>query len=70
LLDKQTTTDNLTNVTNESIYTYDGTVSSPSYYGLQTQSVAKQYSGATVQGTTTSTTTTRVTPQGWVPPTI
>lgn len=52
LLTKQTTVDHLSGVKNETTFTYDGTVESPSYYGLETQSISRQYSGATLQGTT------------------
>lgn len=53
LLTKQTTIDHLTGVKNETNFTYDGTVESTDYFGLQVRSVSKQYSGATLQGTTT-----------------
>ncbi|MCV9928242.1 hypothetical protein OIU83_11285 [Flavobacterium sp. LS1R49] len=53
LLTKQTTEDHLTGVKNETSFTYDGTVESTSYYGLETQSISRQYSGGTLQGTTT-----------------
>ncbi|UTN05115.1 FG-GAP-like repeat-containing protein [Flavobacterium bizetiae] len=53
LLMKQTIIDHLTGVKDETNYTYDGTVESTNYYGLQVRSVSKQYSDATWQGTTT-----------------
>lgn len=53
LLMKQSTIDHLTGVKNEINYTYDGTVESTNYFGLQVRSVSKQYIGATWQGTTT-----------------
>ncbi|MFH7017612.1 RHS repeat-associated core domain-containing protein [Flavobacterium sp. FlaQc-47] len=53
LLTKQTSIDHLTGVKNETNFTYDGTVDSTNYFGLQVRSVSKQYSGATLQGTTT-----------------
>ncbi|MEO8255511.1 MAG: VCBS repeat-containing protein, partial [Flavobacterium sp.] len=53
LLTKQTSIDHLTGVKNETNFTYDGTVESTNYFGLQVRSVSKQYSGATLQGTTT-----------------
>lgn len=64
LLSSQTTVDAITGVRSENTFTYDGTVSSGSYYGLQTQSVAKQYSGLSLQGTTTTTTTYENNPTG------
>lgn len=64
LLTKQTTKDHLSGVTSETSFTYDGTVNSDNYYGLQTQTVAKQFSGTTLQGTTTSTTTYENNPTG------
>ncbi|TRX37024.1 RHS repeat-associated core domain-containing protein [Flavobacterium restrictum] len=64
LLSSQTALDALTTVKSESIFTYDGTVTSPSYYGLQTSTVSKQYIGSTLQGTTTSTTTYDNNPTG------
>ncbi|WP_413998087.1 RHS repeat-associated core domain-containing protein [Flavobacterium sp. W1B] len=64
LLSKQTTLDAITGIKTESNFTYDGVVNSPSYYGLQTQSVANQYSGASLQGTTTTTTTYENNPIG------
>lgn len=53
LLTKQTVQDHLTGVKTETVYTYDGNVDSNNYYGLEVRSVSKQYSGGTVQGTTT-----------------
>lgn len=50
LLNTQTTLDALSGVKSEKTYTYDGVVSSTDYYGLQTKSVSKQYSGTTLQG--------------------
>lgn len=64
LLTKQTTKDHLRGITSETSFTYDGTVNSDNYFGLQTQSVAKQFSGTTLQGTTTSTTTYENNPTG------
>lgn len=64
LLTKQTTEDHLSGVKSETSFTYDGTVNSDNYYGLQTQTVAKQFSGTTLQGTTTSTTTYENNPTG------
>lgn len=55
LLNSQTTLDALTGIKSENTFTYDGTVTSANYYGLQTQSVAKQYSGTALQRTTTTT---------------
>ncbi|KIA99667.1 hypothetical protein OA88_19100 [Flavobacterium sp. JRM] len=56
LLTKQTTEDHLTGVKNETSFIYDGTVESTNYYGLETQSISRQYSGGTLQGTTTTNT--------------
>ncbi|OXB25366.1 hypothetical protein B0A80_00380 [Flavobacterium tructae] len=53
LLTKQTTIDHMTGVKNETSFSYDGTVQSTNYFGLQVRSVLKQYSGGTLQGTTT-----------------
>jgi RHS repeat-associated protein len=53
LLSSQTTLDALSGIKSENIFTYDGLVNAVSYYGLQIKSVAKQYSGVTLQGTTT-----------------
>lgn len=53
LLDSQTSVDALSGVKSENIFTYDGTVSSALYYGLETKSISKQYSGATLQGSVT-----------------
>lgn len=53
LLDSQTTVDALSGVKSENVYTYDGTVSSVAYYGLETKSVSKKYSGTTLQGSVT-----------------
>ncbi|MFV5701598.1 RHS repeat-associated core domain-containing protein [Flavobacterium sp. XS2P12] len=64
LLTKQTTKDHLSGVISETSFTYDGSVNSDNYFGLQTQSVAKQYSGTTLQGTTTSSTTYENNPTG------
>lgn len=64
LLSSQATVDAITGIKSENTFTYDGTVSSGSYYGLQTQSVAKQYSGPSLQGTTTITTTYENNPTG------
>jgi RHS repeat-associated protein len=54
LLNKQTTTDALTGVTTEDSFTYDGLVTSSSYYGLQTKSISKKSVGSTEQGTATT----------------
>ncbi|MCV9930889.1 hypothetical protein OIU80_01210 [Flavobacterium sp. LS1R47] len=56
LLTKQTTEDHLTGIKNETSFTYDGTVESTNYYGLETQSISRQYSGGTLQGTNTTNT--------------
>ncbi len=53
LLTSQTSLDALSGVQSESSYTYDGLVNSASYYGLETKTVTKKYSGSTLQGTTT-----------------
>ncbi|QSB25550.1 RHS repeat-associated core domain-containing protein [Flavobacterium sp. CLA17] len=53
LLDTQTTLDALSGVKSESTYTYDGTVTSATYFGLETKSINRQYSGATFQGSVT-----------------
>ncbi len=54
LLSSQTTLDALTGVKSEDTFTYDGTVTSINYYGLQMESVNKRYSGSSLQGTTTT----------------
>ncbi|MFB3386619.1 RHS repeat-associated core domain-containing protein [Flavobacterium sp. LAR06] len=54
LLDSQTTVDALSGVKSESTYTYDGLVNAPLYYGLETKSVVRQYTGATLQGSVTT----------------
>ena len=64
LLNKQTTVDALTGVISEDTFTYDGLVTSASYYGLETQRVSKKMIGSTVQGTSTSTTTYDNNPTG------
>ncbi|MEO7977987.1 RHS repeat-associated core domain-containing protein [Flavobacterium sp.] len=51
LLTKQTTVDHLSGVKTETVFSYDGTTESPAYYGLETRTVTKKYSGSTVQGT-------------------
>ncbi len=56
LLDSQTSDDALTKVRIQTNYTYDGTVSSTNYYGLQTQSVTNYYNDNVLQGTNTTTT--------------
>jgi RHS repeat-associated protein len=56
LLTKQTIKDHLSDVMTETSYTYDGSVDSSNYYGLQTQTVTKKYSGGSLQGTATTTT--------------
>ncbi|REG97997.1 RHS repeat-associated core domain-containing protein [Flavobacterium aquicola] len=53
LLSSQTSLDALSGIKSESTYTYDGLVNAASYYGLETKRVTKQYSGVTLQGTTT-----------------
>ncbi|WP_031457782.1 SpvB/TcaC N-terminal domain-containing protein, partial [Flavobacterium chungangense] len=53
LLDSQTTLDALSGVKIENTYTYDGTVNSVDYYGLERKAVTKNYSGSTEQGSTT-----------------
>ncbi|KAF2515009.1 hypothetical protein EYY60_02830 [Flavobacterium zhairuonense] len=53
LLTKQTSIDHLTDTKIETTFTYDGTVQSTNYFGLETKSVTKTFSGATLQGTTT-----------------
>ncbi|MBZ4042639.1 RHS repeat-associated core domain-containing protein [Flavobacterium hibisci] len=53
LLDSQTTLDALSGIKSETAFTYDGTVTSVDYYGLETRSVTKKYSGSTEQGSTT-----------------
>ena len=64
LLNKQTTVDALTGVTSEDTFTYDGLVTSASYYGLETQRVSKKMIGSSVQGTSTTTTTYDNNPTG------
>ncbi|MCD9577070.1 RHS repeat-associated core domain-containing protein [Flavobacterium soyae] len=54
LLDSQTTVDALSGIKSENTYTYDGTVTSASYYGLETKSVSKQYNVSTLQGSVTT----------------
>lgn len=56
LLTKQTIKDHLSDVMTETSYTYDGSVDSTDYFGLQTQEVTKKYSGTSLQGTITTTT--------------
>ena len=51
LLTKQTSIDHLTDTKIETTFIYDGTVQSTNYYGLEIQSVTKQFSGTTLQGT-------------------
>lgn len=53
LLSSQTTLDAVSGIKSENTYTYDGLVNAANYYGLQTKSIAKQYSGYNLQGTTT-----------------
>ena len=53
LLNSQTVVDELSGVKSESTYTYDGLADAANYYGLETKSVSKQYSGSSLQGTTT-----------------
>jgi RHS repeat-associated protein len=53
LLNKQTSIDHVTDTKIETAFTYDGTVQSSNYFGLETKSVTKTFSGATLQGTTT-----------------
>ena len=64
LLVKQTTIDHLTGVKNETTFSYDGTVQSTNYFGLEVRSVSKQYSGGTLQGTTTVDTEYDNNPEG------
>ncbi|WP_264524401.1 RHS repeat-associated core domain-containing protein [Flavobacterium sp. N502536] len=54
LLDSQTNVDALSGVKSESTYTYDGLVNATLYYGLETKSVVKQYTGASLQGSVTT----------------
>lgn len=56
LLSKQTIEDHLSGTKSETVFTYDGTVDSNNYYGLEVRSVLKKYSGATVQGSVTTDT--------------
>ena len=56
LLTKQVTKDELTNITIEDNFTYDGTVNSANYFGLQTQDITNYYNGTMLQGSTTSET--------------
>jgi RHS repeat-associated protein len=56
LLSQQTTIDEYTNVKIEDNFTYDGTVSSASYYGLQTKKETNYYNGTVLQGTSTTIT--------------
>ena len=53
LLNKQITVDHIGNTRTETTFTYDGTVQSPSYFGLETKTVTKRFSGNTLQGTST-----------------
>ncbi|PXY39074.1 hypothetical protein DMB65_19545 [Flavobacterium cheongpyeongense] len=53
LLDSQTTLDALSGVKSETAFTYDGTVTSVDYYGLERKAVTKKYTGSTEQGSTT-----------------
>lgn len=53
LLIKQTSIDHLTDTKIETTFTYDGTVQSTNYFGLETKSITKTFSGASLQGTTT-----------------
>ncbi len=64
LLNKQSTVDHLTGVTTEDTFTYDGSVNSSSYYGLETQRVSKKSIGTAVQGTATTNTTYENNPLG------
>lgn len=52
LLTKQTVVDHLADTKTEISYTYDGTVDSVNYFGLETKSTTKQFSGSALQGTT------------------
>ncbi|MFH7012563.1 RHS repeat-associated core domain-containing protein [Flavobacterium sp. FlaQc-52] len=56
LLTKQTTIDHLTGVKNETVFSYDGVTNSHNYFGLETRTVTKKYSGATLQGSVTTDT--------------
>ncbi|RTY65819.1 hypothetical protein EKM05_09815, partial [Flavobacterium sp. GSP27] len=64
LLNKQSTIDHLTGVTTEDTFTYDGSVNSSSYYGLETQRVSKKSIGTALQGTATTTSTYENNPSG------
>ncbi|MCI9844631.1 RHS repeat-associated core domain-containing protein [Flavobacterium pectinovorum] len=64
LLTKQTTTDHLSGIKNETVFSYDGASESASYYGLETRTVTKKYSGSTLQGTTTVDTQYENNPSG------
>ncbi|WP_426484979.1 RHS repeat-associated core domain-containing protein [Flavobacterium sp. 2] len=52
LLTKQTVIDHLADTKKETLFTYDGTVQSTNYFGLETKSETKIFSGTTLQGTT------------------
>lgn len=64
LLTKQTIQDHNSGIKTETNFTYDGTVESNNYYGLEIRNVTKQYSGATLQGTTTTDTEYESNPTG------
>ncbi|SFD47396.1 RHS repeat-associated core domain-containing protein [Flavobacterium phragmitis] len=64
LLRSQTAIDHLTNVKTETTFTYDGTVQSSNYYGLEAQSITKNFSGAALQGTITVDTQYENNPSG------
>ncbi|CAA9202861.1 hypothetical protein FLA105534_04286 [Flavobacterium bizetiae] len=53
LLDSQTTLNSITGIRSEQTFTYDGVVTSPAYYGLETKSILKQFGGSVLHGTTT-----------------
>ena len=56
-LKKQTTTDHLTTVKNETNFTYDEPVNGTTGFGLQTKTVNNTYLGTVLQGTSTVETT-------------
>lgn len=51
LLNQQTTTDYVSGTQTDATYQYDGSVDSPSAFGLQTQEEVKYYKSTTLQGT-------------------
>ncbi|MEN2416228.1 FG-GAP-like repeat-containing protein [Flavobacterium mesophilum] len=52
LLTKQTMIDHLADTKIETTFTYDGTVQSTNYFGLETNRITKTFSGTALQGTT------------------